>query len=76
MIDKVETLTWANKPDFDPNIVDYEVITTQKWYQWNVTDIVRGWYSGANTGMMFKATEDVEKAEVKRQGRRSPSLHM
>ncbi len=60
----VETLTWANKPDFEPNIVDYEVITTNKWYQWNVTDIVRGWYSGANTGMMFKSTDEVELSEV------------
>ena len=55
-----ETLTWANKPGYDTTIEDYALVTGSGWYHWDVTDIARGWYSGANTGMMFKAADAYE----------------
>ena len=55
-----ETLTWANKPNYDTTIEDYALINLKGYYTWNVTDIVRGWYSGENTGMMFKASDQFE----------------
>jgi len=55
-----EALTWANKPDYDTTIEDYALIDALGYYYWNVTDIVRGWYSGQNTGMMFKASDQYE----------------
>ena len=57
---KSEELTWANKPNYDPTVEDYALINLKGYYTWNVTDIVRGWYSGVNTGMMFKASDQYE----------------
>ena len=55
-----EELNWNNKPGFDETIEDYALINLKGYYTWNVTDIVRGWYSGENTGMMFKASDQYE----------------
>ena len=54
------TITWANKPGYNTNIEDYAIVQGSQWYGWNITDIVREWYSGQNTGMMFKASDAVE----------------
>ena len=59
-----ETLHWSNKPDFKEEIEDYRVVQNAGTYSWDVTDIARGWYEGENTGMMFKASKEVEEAEV------------
>ena len=32
------------------------------YYNWDVTDLVRGWYENENTGMMFKMSDSVEAA--------------
>ena len=56
------TLTWSNKPSFDTIVSDYALVKDAGYYTWDVTDIVRGWYSGTNTGMMFKASDEVESA--------------
>ena len=55
-----ETITWTNKPGFNGTVEDYAIVDAVKWYGWVVTDIVRDWYAGENTGMMFKASNEVE----------------
>ena len=55
------TLTWNNKPSYDPTVEDYQIAGAAGWYYWDVTDIAQGWYTGENTGMMFKM-EDLEEA--------------
>ena len=57
-----ENIQWSNKPAFNPIAEDYALVTGSAWYYWDVTDIVRGWYTGDNTGMMFKATDEVENS--------------
>ena len=58
-----QTITWANKPDFDPTVEDYAVTSSKNsYYNWDVTDLVREWYEGENTGMMFKMSDSVEEA--------------
>ena len=57
---EAETLTWSNKPDTISTIEDFAIVREIGSYTWNVTDIVRGWYSGKNTGMMFKVNDAVE----------------
>ena len=54
------TLTWANKPAYDPIVEDYQVTQAEAAYVWDVTDIVRGWYENANYGMMFRVNDTVE----------------
>ena len=54
------TITWTNKPDFDPTIEDYAIVDDIAWYSWEITDIARDWYAKENTGMLFKASNAVE----------------
>ena len=56
------TLSWSNKPDFDPTIEDYQIVDSSGYHTWNITDVVRGWYTGENTGVMFKADEASENS--------------
>ena len=58
-----QTITWANKPDYDPTVEDYAVVSAKEtFYNWDVTDLVQEWYEGENTGMMFKMPDSVEAA--------------
>lgn len=57
---KSETLTWQNKPNYNPTIEDYVVAMNSGWYQWTITDVVRDWYASGNTGLMLKAPDWVE----------------
>ena len=59
-----ETITWANKPEFNPVIEDYQYIYSATWYTWDVTDIAKGWYEGENTGMMFKSQDNIESSQI------------
>lgn len=59
-----ETLTWQNKPNYTTGIEDFAIVSSSGYYTWDITDIVRGWYSGENTGMMFKSSDAVESAQV------------
>ena len=54
------SMTWSNKPGYDPIVEDYARVMAVGYYTWDVTDIVREWYVGENTGMMFKAPDSVE----------------
>ena len=55
-------ITWANKPAIDDTVEDYQIVQAAGNYTWDVTDIARGWYAGENTGMLFKASAEVEQA--------------
>ena len=55
------TITWSNMPGFDTTVEDYQIAGAAGWYYWDVTDIAQEWYTGENTGMMFKM-EDTQEA--------------
>ena len=57
-----ETITYKTAPAFDPAVEDYAYVPGQGLYYWDVTDLVRDWYSGTNTGMMFKAPASIENS--------------
>jgi hypothetical protein len=58
-----EVTSWEQVEDFDPIVEDYAQINDTGFYYWDITDIVQGWYSTGNTGMLFKMTDAVEQAE-------------
>ena len=57
-------ITWDTQPNFSDEIEDYVVCQPAGRYEWNITDIVRGWYETENTGMMFKVPDEIEDAAV------------
>ena len=59
------TVNWSNQPDFDPTVEDFELTGNSTYYYWDVTDIVRGWYEGENTGMLFKVPDAIENGTTK-----------
>ena len=59
-----ESITWANQPDVNPLIEDYATVNEAKYYSWDITDIVREWYEGENTGVMFKARNHIETSST------------
>lgn len=59
----VETLCWNNKPSFNSTIEDFQIVKNAGRYYWDVTDIARDWYANVNTGLMIRASADVESAQ-------------
>ncbi|MBQ7049654.1 MAG: DNRLRE domain-containing protein, partial [Firmicutes bacterium] len=59
-----QTITWSNKPAYTSKVQDFLHVQNAGYYTFDVTDIVRGWYEGENTGMLFKAESDVEGGGV------------
>jgi len=58
-----ETLTWSNKPAYNTTVEDFALVGASGWYNWDVTDIAKSWYTeDHNYGMMFKAESSVETA--------------
>lgn len=57
-----ETMNWDNQAACVTTVEDFAVCKNAGYYQWDVTDIVRNWYEGENTGMMFKNPNSVENA--------------
>ena len=61
-------LNWSNKPNFDSTVEDIVVVKDPLRYTWDITDIAFGWYADTtyllqnNTGMMFKASDEIETA--------------
>lgn len=58
----MSSITWNNKPEPDDEILDYKVLNggeTWKWISFEITDLVRGWYSGEypNYGVSFSTTK-------------------
>lgn len=58
----VSEIKWSNKAGYDSTIEDYVLCQNSGYYNWDVTEIVRGWYAGDNTGLMLKASSSVESA--------------
>ena len=59
----IEDLNWAQWSDpskYSPSVEDVNLVKNEDVYTWGITDIVRGWYSGENTGMMFKLQDSEE----------------
>lgn len=55
-------INWSNKPSYDSTVEDYQIAGAKGWYYWDVTDIAQEWYTGDNTGMMFKMEDSQEAA--------------
>ena len=55
-----ETLTYDTQPGINSLVEDYAIATTAGIYSWDITDIVRGWYDGENTGLVLKAPSSIE----------------
>ncbi|KUP08306.1 hypothetical protein Q75_02940 [Bacillus coahuilensis p1.1.43] len=50
-----KTITWNNQPTYDTKVIDYEVLDTVDWHYFDVTSIVKDWYTtGKNYGLMLK----------------------
>lgn len=56
------TINWSNKPSYNYTVEDYQIAGAKGWYYWDVTDIAQEWYTGDNTGMMFKMEDSQEAA--------------
>ena len=54
------TITWDTQPSFESDISDFAHIKEEGVYYWQVTEIVRSWYTEANYGLMIKMSNDVE----------------
>ncbi|HEV8594841.1 MAG TPA: DNRLRE domain-containing protein, partial [Thermoplasmata archaeon] len=52
----------ASGGDYDPSVVDAiaDVTTVAGWYEWNVTSLAQGWWSGTapNYGLMVRQIDD------------------
>lgn len=64
----MSSVTWNNKPEPAPSITDYIVLEggeSAEWLEFEITDLVRGWYSGEypNYGISF-STPKTSSAKV------------
>ena len=64
----MNSVTWENKPEPAPSITDYIVLEggeSAEWLSFEITDVVRGWYSGEypNYGISF-STPKTTSAKV------------
>lgn len=57
------SVTWGNKPSFDSTVEEEHTVSNANggryyFYTWDITDLVRGWYTGAypNYGLLIKGT--------------------
>lgn len=61
------SLTWNNQPNYDSNIVDYEMFNSDSeigWYDWNITSCMKKWYNGSqNYGIMLMTPNDVNATQ-------------
>lgn len=53
-------LGWNNKPSYNSDIEDYNIVSgSSKWVSWDVTSIAKEWYtSGDNFGLMLKSDNE------------------
>ena len=52
------TITWENQPAIDPLVEDFKVTKYSGYYKWEITDLVRDWYTSGNTGMVLQMSTD------------------
>ena len=61
------SMKWADQPSFSTTIEDYQVVTANGDYYWNVTDIAREWYqTGTNNGIAITAHNESSATENKK----------
>ena len=64
------TVTRSNYFGSDPNsnhdttVEDYLYVQNEGYYTWDVTDVVRGWYEGENTGMLFRYGDETASGMI------------
>lgn len=54
-------VTWNTKPSVDNTVLDYKILTNSndsKWLNFEITDLVRGWYSGEYTNHGISLSTD------------------
>ncbi len=56
-------ITWENQPEHNSIVEDFANVDGGGYWYWDVTDIVREWYSGENTGMVFTASNESSTSE-------------
>ena len=54
------TLHWGNQPQVNTVVEDFAEISTSGYYDMDITDIVREWYAGQNTGLAITAPKSEE----------------
>ena len=54
------TMNWDNQPAYNPIVEDHAIVKDHGYYYWEITDVVRAWYEGTNTGLLLKAPDWVE----------------
>ncbi|QHE50865.1 DNRLRE domain-containing protein [Pontibacillus sp. HMF3514] len=53
------TITWANQPQHNESVVDYQMIDGDDYYDWDITEIAQEWYSSSNNnGLMLKNKDE------------------
>ena len=55
-----ESTTWNDQPEINATVEDYAIVQNAGVYQWEITDIVRGWYQNENTGLALMAPDSIE----------------
>ncbi|MBY6801068.1 DNRLRE domain-containing protein [Clostridium botulinum] len=52
-------ITWNNKPDYNNEVLDYEMVKERKKYSWDISSLAKKWYTeGSNYGIMFKQKQE------------------
>lgn len=56
------TITWNAQPGYDSNVVsDYQLIQNSGTYNWDITTMVKGWYTeGNNYGLMLRTKDETD----------------
>lgn len=59
-----QNITWDDQPDFSEKVEDYQDVRKAGWYNWNITDLVRDWYTTGNNGLMLKMSDAIENGNT------------
>ncbi len=72
----VSSVCWNSNITYDSNIIDYQVVqhieetdteAENRWQHFEVTDLVRGWYSGeiANNGVLLRSDKETSTTQAR-----------
>ncbi|MHB9941512.1 hypothetical protein CF065_07755 [Clostridium sporogenes] len=60
-----KSITWNNKPDYNNEVLDYEMVKERKKYSWDISSLAKKWYTeGTNYGIMFKQKQETAGSGV------------
>ncbi len=70
------TVCWNSNITYEPEIIDYQVVqhieetdteAENRWQHFEVTDLVRGWYSGeiANNGVLLRSDKETSTTQAR-----------